>query len=209
MRSVKVNNILGRGAEAIIYLDRNKVIKKRIKKNYRLNVIDDKLRRNRTKREARLFEKAGNNVPKILNVDEKNYEIEMEYVEGKLLRDILNNLDEEKRKEIMIGVGKIIADLHSKDIIHGDLTTSNMILKKDEVYFIDFGLGFISKREEDKAVDLHLLKQALESTHFNIREECFNYVLEGYKEHNEFDKVMNRFEKVEKRGRYKRKQQVM
>lgn len=209
MRSVKVNNILGRGAEAIIYLDRNKVIKKRIKKNYRLNVIDDKLRRNRTKREARLFEKAGNNVPKILNVDEKNYEIEMEYVEGKLLRDILNNLDEEKRKEIMIGVGKIIADLHSKDIIHGDLTTSNMILKKDEVYFIDFGLGFISKREEDKAVDLHLLKQALESTHFNIREECFNYILEGYKEYEDFDKVMKRFEKVEKRGRYKRKQQIM
>lgn len=200
---------MGRGAEAIIYLDRNKVIKKRIKKNYRLDEIDNKLRNNRTRREAKLFEKAGNNVPKILNVDEKNYEIEMEYVEGKLLRDILNNLDEEKRKEIMIKIGKIIADLHSKDIIHGDLTTSNMILKKDEVYFIDFGLGFISRRDEDKAVDLRLLKQALESTHFEIKDECFNYVLVGYKKYDGFDNIINRLQKVEKRGRYKRKQQVM
>lgn len=197
---------MGRGAEAIIYLDRNKVIKKRIKKNYRLDEIDNKLRNNRTRREAKLFEKAGNNVPKILNVDEKNYEIEMEYVEGKLLRDILNNLDEEKRKEIMIKIGKIIADLHSKDIIHGDLTTSNMILKKDEVYFIDFGLGFISRRDEDKAVDLRLLKQALESTHFEIKDECFNYVLVGYKKYDGFDNIINRLQKVEKRGRYKRKQ---
>ncbi|MEK6860716.1 MAG: KEOPS complex kinase/ATPase Bud32 [Nanoarchaeota archaeon] len=204
-----MNNVLGRGAEAIIYLDRNKVIKKRIKKNYRLDEIDNKLRNNRTRREAKLFEKAGNNVPKILNVDEKNYEIEMEYVEGKLLRDILNNLDEEKRKEIMIKIGKIIADLHSKDIIHGDLTTSNMILKKDEVYFIDFGLGFISRRDEDKAVDLRLLKQALESTHFEIKDECFNYVLVGYKKYDGFDNIINRLQKVEKRGRYKRKQQVM
>lgn len=209
VRNAKVNRILGRGAEAVIYLDGNKVIKQRTKKNYRLDEIDDRLRNNRTKREAKLFDKAETNVPKIINVDEKNFQIEMEYIEGDLLRDILNKINEEKRKEIMMKVGKVIADLHSKNIIHGDLTTSNMILKNNDVYFVDFGLGFISAREEDKAVDLHLLKQALESTHFDIRDKCFNYILEGYKNYNEFDKIMKRFEKVEKRGRYKRKQQIM
>ena len=204
-----MSKILGRGAEAVIYLDGDKVIKDRISKKYRLNEIDSKLRSSRTRKEARLFEKAKNNVPKILNFDEKNFKIEMEYISGQLLRDIVNNLNDEDRKAIMMNVGEIIADLHSKDIIHGDLTTSNMILKDNKVYFVDFGLGFISKREEDKAVDLHLLKQALESTHFNFREECFNYVLEGYSSYKDFDKVIKRFEKVEKRGRYKRKQQAM
>jgi len=104
---------------------------------------------------------------------------------------------------ISLGFGKKIAKLHNVHIIHGDLTTSN-ILVQDKVYFIDFGLGFVSTKIEDKAVDLHLIKKALESKHYDCAEECFQYILEGYEaESNEFKEIMNRIEKVEKRGRYK------
>ena len=74
-----------------------------------------------------------------------------------------------------------------------------------KLYFIDFGLGFISSRIEDKAVDLRLLKQALDSKHYKTAEESFKWVLEGYKECNDYMDVMKQLEKVELRGRYKRK----
>ena len=98
-----------------------------------------------------------------------------------------------------------IAKLHNVDIIHGDLTTSN-ILVHDKIYFIDFGLGFISTKVEDKAVDLHIIKKALESKHYTHAEECFKYLLEGYtKENTETATILRRLEKVEKRGHYKQK----
>ena len=101
-------------------------------------------------------------------------------------------------------IGKNIAKLHDADIIHGDLTTSNMILSgKEVVYFIDFGLGFISKKIEDKAVDLHLLKQALEAKHFTHWETLFKEVINGYSSSKDSKLVLKQLEKVEKRGRYK------
>ena len=115
----------------------------------------------------------------------------------------MNEID---RKDIFTRVGRKIAKLHNEQIIHGDLTTSNIIVH-DKVYFIDFGLGFISTKIEDKAVDLHLIKKALESKHYQHAEECYKYLIEGYrKESKEFDMIMRRLEKVEKRGRYKAKQ---
>jgi len=95
--------------------------------------------------------------------------------------------------------------LHNHLIIHGDLTTSNMILNK-EIYFIDFGLSFFSEKAEDKAVDLHLLKEGLESKHYRIWEECFRCALEAYrKEANKSSETLKRLEIVEKRGRYRAK----
>ena len=102
-------------------------------------------------------------------------------------------------------IGEKIAVLHNNHIIHGDLTTSNMIFN-EEVYFIDFGLSFFSHKIEDKAVDLHLLKQALESKHYKIWEKAFKTALETYKKNAEnSDEILKRLEKVEKRGRYKQK----
>jgi len=77
-----------------------------------------------------------------------------------------------------------------------------MILKNKEVYLIDFGLGFTSRKIEDKAVDIHLLKQALEAKHFKNWETLFKEFLEGYKS-PDAEKVLTQLEKVEKRGRYK------
>ena len=201
-----MKQIIQRGAEAILYLQNNKLIKERIKKGYRLKEIDEKLRKSRTRREVKLIEKANVPKPRIYDFSDKNMKIEMEFIKGELLRNILDELGNKKRLEICKQIGRQIADLHNSDIIHGDLTTSNMLLWKEKIYFIDFGLGFFSAKVEDKAVDLHLLKQALESKHYQHFEESFKAVLEGYKEKSlNFKAVMDRFEKVESRGRYKRK----
>lgn len=198
--------IIKQAAEAILYLKDNKLVKDRIKKNYRLDEIDEKLRKFRTKREAKLLNKASViNVPKVFDVDGGNSKIVMEYIKGKLLKDYLDKFDKKNRVEICKKIGNEIALLHDNDIVHGDLTTSNMILKDDKIYFIDFGLGFVSDKIEDKAVDLHLLKQALESKHYKYFKKCFDSVLEGYKKSKNFKSVIERLRKVETRGRYKRR----
>lgn len=197
-----MNNIISRGAEAIIYKDKENAIKDRIKKSYRLPTLDSKLRKQRTKREAKILEKASKiiPVPKLIKTDEKE-KIEMEYLEGLKLSEELDDLDEPKR--FCVQIGQNIAKLHDENIIHGDLTTSNMILKNEKVYFIDFGLSFESNKAEDKAVDLHLIKQALEAKHFGHFEDYWKSILEGYKISKHHIATLKRLEAVEKRGRYK------
>lgn len=194
--------ILKQGAEAILYKDGNNLVKERITKSYRIKQIDDKLIKIRTKKETKLL-KSVEFSPKVL--DSNKNKIIMEFIDGKLLKDVLDKLDTDDKKRICIIIGKQIAELHNKNIIHGDLTTSNIILKDDKVYFIDFGLGFISRKEEDKAVDLYLLKQALESKHYEHAKECFMEILKGYEECKNYKEVLKRLEKVKQRGRYKRK----
>ncbi len=194
--------IIQQGAEAVIYLDGTKIIKERVSKGYRIKQIDERLRKTRTRQEAKLLEKAVN-APKVLDVSDETMKIEMEYIKGKLVKDILDLMNKKEREELCKEIGRKIADLHKNDIIHGDLTTSNMILNEKGVYFIDFGLGFISKKEEDKAVDLHLLKHALESKHYEHFEDSFSKVLEGYNSYDMAKEVLERLQKVSKRGRYK------
>ncbi|MBW3003991.1 Kae1-associated serine/threonine protein kinase [Candidatus Woesearchaeota archaeon] len=195
--------IIGQGAEATIYLDDNTVTKERSPKSYRLKQIDEKLRKFRTRREAKVIQKLQDinfPGPGLINMDDKNMKIDMNFIEGKKVRDILHENHLQLSKEI----GKKLALLHKHNIIHADLTTSNMILK-DEIHFIDFGLSFFSDKIEDKACDLHLLRQALESKHYQIYEECFQKVLDGYQDYPDFSLVLERLEKVEKRGRNKNK----
>lgn len=193
--------LIFQAAEAKIYLDKKTIIKDRTKKSYRLPIIDERLIKQRTKREAKLLEKANKiiNVPKVINNTENK--IFLEYIKGKKLSE---NLDKIKNsKSICNQIGKNIAKLHDENIIHGDLTTSNMILKNNKVYFIDFGLGYESSKIEDKAVDLHLIKQALEAKHHNKFKEHFNNILKGYKISKNYKEAIKRLEAVEKRGRYK------
>jgi TP53 regulating kinase-like protein len=154
--------------------------------------------------EKKLLEKASKiiNAPDPFPLKEFN-KIEMPFIEGQKLSESLNSFSLDKQKEICKQIGEEIAKLHNADIIHGDLTTSNMILKDNSIFFIDFGLGYISKKIEDKAVDLHLLKQALEAKHFLHWETLFEHVLKGYKSYNESPKVLERLKAVEKRGRYR------
>ncbi|MCX8158907.1 MAG: KEOPS complex kinase/ATPase Bud32 [Candidatus Pacearchaeota archaeon] len=199
-----MEQIIAKGAEAILVHKDDKLIKKRIKKSYRIQILDEKLRKSRTKKESKLLEKASKFIPtpKIISSNENNKEIIMEFINGKKLSTHLDSLP--NAIEICNTIGKQIALLHDNDIIHGDLTTSNMILSKEnKVYFIDFGLGFESKKPEDKAVDLHLIKQALEAKHFQNYKEFFSAILEGYKISKHHSLILNRLKKVEARGRYK------
>ncbi|MEK6923301.1 MAG: KEOPS complex kinase/ATPase Bud32 [Nanoarchaeota archaeon] len=190
--------LIAEGAEAKIYIDKEKIIKDRVKKTYRLAVIDEFLRKTRTRSEAKLIreaERAGVNVPAILEQDDKTYKLNMEFLNGDKVGDILD-----KNIELGEKIGEQVYKLHSRKIVHGDLTTSNMILKNNNVYFIDFGLGKITDKVEDMAVDLHLFKECIISKHNSIWEKVWNSFLKTYKN----DKALKHLKKVEARGRYKK-----
>ncbi len=198
--------VLNRGAEAIIYKFGERVVKFRKRKTYRIKEIDLPLIKYRTRREARILEKLnkqGFPCPKLIDVDEERGCIVMQFIQGAKLKDVLSK---NNYKVFMKKAGVLLGKLHSMNIIHDDLTTSNFIVS-DKLYIIDFGLSFVSQKIEDKAVDIHLFKRALESKHSNFWEEAFNTFLYAYKEtYNEAEQVIKRLnDKVEKRGRYKRK----
>jgi TP53 regulating kinase-like protein len=195
---------IGDGAEAVIYRDGDTAVKERIRKGYRIIEIDERLRKFRTRREAKLIEKVGKLGfgPRFIDSDEKNMKIRMGFIDGRKVRDII---DQNNLKRLCQEIGKGVAELHNNKIIHSDLTTSNMIFK-DKIYFIDFGLSFESAKVEDKAVDLHLLRQALESKHHELYEQAFKEVMDSYMQHaKDAAEVQERFSVVEKRGRYKSK----
>ncbi len=195
---------IGRGAEAVITKKGDVVLKERPKKSYRLSEIDEKLRKQRTKREAKILkalEKAGVLAPKLKSVSDKDMVIEMEFIDGKKVRDVIHD-----DKSLAKKIGKVIGQLHKEDVIHSDLTTSNMLVKNGDVHIIDFGLSYVSSKVEDKAVDIHVLTQIFESSHHEIHKECIALVFDGYKEsYNDADKVLERLEVVQKRGRNKKK----
>ncbi|MEK6945924.1 MAG: KEOPS complex kinase/ATPase Bud32 [Nanoarchaeota archaeon] len=199
-----MTKIIQQGAEAKIILSNNFIIKNRVKKSYRLKELDDSIRKRRTKAETKLLEKASKiiNSPKPIESEKEN-QIIMPLIEGKKLSEHLDELN--NRLEVCKKIGESIAKLHDENIIHGDLTTSNMILQENKVFFIDFGLGFISHKIEDKAVDLHLLKQALEAKHFKHWQELWKAVEKGYSISKNSKAVLSQLKKVESRGRYKEK----
>lgn len=206
--------VIYRGAEAILYLeelDGQKVlVKERIKKNYRISQIDEKLRKTRTRKEIKLLTEArkyGVMTPKILSVDEKNHKIFMEYIDGQKVKDLLNSADRKTIEGTCLEIGRLIGKLHANGIVHGDLTTSNMISKDGQIYFIDFSLGSFSKRIEDQGVDLNLMEEALKSTHFKILNPCWSNIVKGYKEeYNKAEEALERVKKIEARARYAKRE---
>jgi Kae1-associated kinase Bud32 len=203
MKGIK---IIKRGAEAVLYLENNQLVKERVKKNYRLKEIDEKLRKLRTRKEAKLLNEAkrvGVETPRIFSIDEKGFKIVMEFVDGERLKEFLNETDDKNRKGVAEELGKAVGILHKSGIVHGDLTTSNMILKDNKIFFIDFGLGDFSNRIEDLATDLSVLKEAFKSTHFKYLDILWESFIKGYKLTNDkFNKVLDTLNDIEKRGRY-------
>lgn len=196
-----MSELIGHGAEAQVFKVDGKVLKKRPAKGYRHPIIDEKLRKQRTRKEAKILEtckKIKVPAPELLKVCDESMQIDMSFLDGPKVRDVM---DVKLAKEIGVKVGM----LHKHDIIHADLTTSNMILKDKQIHIIDFGLSFVSKKLEDKAVDLHLLDRALESKHHDIYADCMREIIAGYRESNpEAEKVLERLETVKKRGRNKK-----
>ncbi len=201
--------LIKQGAEAKLFLDKHKktITKERIKKSYRITELDEKIRKRRTRSEAKLLQKASKiiSAPKVIETNESEKTITYKYIDGKPLSQTLENYSEKKQLEILKRIGKMVKLLHENDIIHGDLTTSNMIFneKTDDISIIDFGLGYISSKIEDRAIDIHLLKQALEAKHYSNWEKLYQKFIEGYQPYSKSNLVLNQIKKVEKRGRYR------
>jgi TP53 regulating kinase-like protein len=200
MDKLDEKTLFKKGAEASLYLadwhQRRVIIKMRIPKKYRSPVLDEQIRSYRTVHEPQLIHEAkaaGVPTPLIYMVNMTESSITMEYIEGQQVKQLLN-------------IGESIAKLHSHGLIHGDLTTSNMILStKGKLFFVDFGLGEKNGELEAQGVDLHLLKRALQSTHYLFWEDCFQSVLCGYTSVlgvELAEKVYEKIREIEKRGRY-------
>lgn len=198
---------LRKGAEAelveTIFLGKKALLKDRVPKEYRVQALDEKIRRERTKQEAILIhqaKEAGVRTPVIYAIEKKDCGITMEFIEGKRLKDALEKKNFEKYcKEL----GKQIALLHNAGLVHGDLTTSNMLVKGKALVFVDFGLGFFSKKIEDKAVDLLNLKKTFEATHHSLMPKAWQEITAAYCAENGFGKtVVEQVLEIEKRARY-------
>lgn len=199
----KVKNIaIKKGAEADIYRAGGAIIKERARKSYRIPQLDEKLRKERTRAEAKLLERAATviNVPEVIS--REDFSITMSYIEGKRLKDVISS---DNYWLLCKKIGMMTALLHNANIIHGDLTTSNMVLSGSQVYFIDFGLGFFSHAIEDMAVDLRLLEEALTSTHPEIAADAMAVVLEEYEKSGGKKEVIERLQKIRTRPRYAKK----
>ncbi|MEA3282788.1 MAG: Kae1-associated kinase Bud32 [Euryarchaeota archaeon] len=200
-----MNQQIAVGAEAVIECSGGRIIKRRVSKNYRIPKLDTRIRAARTRSEAKLISEArrcGVPTPIIYDVDTAEHTITMEFIKGPRMKDVLDLGMSER-------IGELVGRLHGCGIIHGDLTTSNLILhigggdgdSGDRIYFIDFGLGYFEKNVEAQGVDVHVLFQTFVSTHRESGlEEAFSA---GYRRtFTGADQVLTRVREIEARGRY-------
>lgn len=182
------------GGEAEVRIG-EKVEKIRKPKHYRISPLDDILRRQRTRTEAKIISMARRSgVPTPLIFDVFEDRIIMERIEGEPVKYVMS-------PEICKKVGKMVAKLHDKGIIHGDITPLNMILKDGLIYFIDFGLSYIEDRDEPKGVDIHVYLESLKAS-FDNWEELKESFIEGYRKYRKSEQVLERLKQIEERGRY-------
>ncbi|TGC11365.1 Kae1-associated kinase Bud32 [Methanolobus halotolerans] len=187
---------LTRGAEATVKVEGGYVIKVRIPKQYRQKELDERIRKERTKNEARLISEARRlGIPTPIVHDVQNSTIVMQYIPGTPLKYVVDESLSER-------LGELVGNLHTGGIIHGDLTTSNMIVYNDRIYMIDFGLSFIDPGIEARGVDIHVLFQTFESTHHD-HEILTDAFCRGYRQTcDNAEEVLERVRDIEKRGRY-------
>lgn len=205
--------LIKKGAEANLYLEewhgRKVIMKRRLPKKYRTRELDEQIRSQRTIHEPQAIHRAkeaGVPAPTIFAVDIGEATIIMEFIEGRQVKQVLDDLPTKEKLHLSHQIGTLIGRLHSHDIIHGDLTTSNMILTQhDRIALVDFGLSEQSRELEARGVDLHLMKRALQSTHYTYAKECFKAVKEGYIKsvgREAGQRVIDKVEEIERRGRY-------
>mmetsp|Transcript_11792 Transcript_11792/g.21539 ORF Transcript_11792/g.21539 Transcript_11792/m.21539 type:complete len:213 (-) Transcript_11792:306-944(-) len=204
--------LISQGAEARIYKTSFNampaILKERFAKNYRHPELEKRLTKMRMTQEVRCntrAAKAGVATPTVYNVDMVENKILMEYVHGVPLREVFDG-ECTNKYDICEQLGLMIAKLHNVNIVHGDLTTSNVLLKSSQdetLVLIDFGLAKSNASTEDKAVDMYVLERAFSSTHPGSQ-DLFDKVVASYTSALS-DKtraaVITRLKQVQQRGR--------
>ncbi|MET1123817.1 MAG: Kae1-associated kinase Bud32 [Archaeoglobaceae archaeon] len=186
---------LGGEAEVRIYEDI--VVKRRIPKRYRIKELDEEIRVKRTRMEAKIISAARRvGVPTPIVLDVEGDTIVMERVKGVVARDCMS-------VELSREIGRLLAKMHSANIVHGDVTPANIIVG-DRVYFIDFGLAYFDTEVEPKGVDLHVYIESLKAG-FDNWEKLAEAFVEGYLEAGGSEEVVERAREIDTRGRYVRR----
>jgi len=200
--------LVKKGAEADIYATiwngLNSILKIRKKKDYRVHSLDMRIRTLRTIREAKMISETksfGITTPLVYFVDEKKCEIYLQFIKGKLVRDLPLN----KIIKMCTEIGRIVGTLHKNGVMHGDLTTSNFILSNQGLVVLDFGLSQKTDKIDDYAIDLRLFKEVLNSAHAQIVEDAWVSFVLGYRKilgNMLTEKILSHVSVIEKRGRY-------
>ena len=184
-------------AEAIIEFKDGLVFKRRIRKRYRIKEIDERIRRERTRREARIISEARRKgIPTPVILDIFDYTLVMERIEGNLVGEVITPRISER-------IGELVGILHRNGIIHGDLTTSNLILGSDNIlYLIDFGLSSFDSSIEARGVDVHVFFQSLSATCESWKELKESFIKGYTRTLPDAPQVLTRVSEIERRGRY-------
>ena len=200
------------GAESVIYKinqwGRAFALKWRRSKPYLLEEIDSLLRRTRTARECRALTAArslGIRTPAVYSLDLNDCTLTMDFVEGIQLKQYAEENPLADVRPLCDEFGRTLARLHLGGLAHGDPTTSNVIVdEKKRLWFVDFGLSEMNATVEMKGVDMHLVRRALETTHWDKQEAMLSAVLEGYTalSGRDAESVLTRMGEIRERGRY-------
>jgi TP53 regulating kinase and related kinases len=205
---------LYRGAEADVYAatwcGRKAVFKIRKKLPYRHDSLDLTIRTQRTLHEAEMIHRAkeaGVASPLLFFIDVPRSTIVMEFIEGPRLKELVSSTQSAQVTPLFKALGKKVASLHSSGIMHGDLTTSNVIASARGLVLIDFGLSVYTMRLEDQAVDIRLIKETLTGAHPSQAKAALDALFEGYAEFRgeaKLKAVARQLKDIERRGRYAR-----
>jgi len=205
---IMVMKLIKKGAEADIYQttwqNSKAILKIRKTKNYRNSILDSKIRKQRTIKESQIISQVksfGIPTPIVYFVNLEKSSILMQEIPGKPVHD----LSDSKIIFLCKEIGKLVGMLHKNGIMHGDLTTSNFIFFKNEIFVIDFGLSQNTIKPEDHAVDLRLIKEILNSAHAKIMTSSWKNFLSGYKTivgAEKYVKITKLVSEIESRGRY-------
>ena len=177
---------------------------------YRLRVLDAEIRTRRTAREAAMLHAskgAGVPTPALYHLDLASSTIVMEYIEGERLKDAVGAMGPGAVEGEFRAMGMAVGRLHAAGIMHGDVTTANVVRRRGRLVFLDFGLSIRSDRLEDHAVDLRLVKETIGGAHTAVAGSALKGLFEGYEEvvgGPRSRAVQSQLRSIERRGRYAR-----